>query len=176
MNIDLGIYATPLLTLLIAYSLAVRLNTSAGQRVQAAPDHDKANQGGLNMNEETGPISQLVNRIIEDAYVSSATNIYIEPQELQTVVRYRIAGICRVRLRLQKDVGPRLVRRLKLMSDLDIAQSRLPQEGQIDFKRFTRRNIDLALCVITTPLYEGEGAAIRLFTPVPKRRHAVLPS
>jgi type IV pilus assembly protein PilB len=112
--------------------------------------------------EESGPIIQLANRIIEDAYFAGTSDIHIEPQEKEVFVRYRIDGVCSEKLRLPKKVGPALVARLKIMSNLDISERRLPQDGRIIFKQFTRKGLDLDLRVSTAPLNHGEGVVMRI--------------
>ena len=112
--------------------------------------------------EESGPIIELSNRIIEEAYFAGTSDIHIEPQEKDVVVRYRIDGVCHEKLRLPTKVGPALVARLKIMCNLDIAERRLPQDGRIVFKQFTKRNIDLDLRVSTAPLNYGEGVVMRI--------------
>jgi type IV pilus assembly protein PilB len=114
------------------------------------------------VNEESGPIIQLANRIIEDAYFSGTSDIHVEPQEKEIIVRNRIDGICHEKLRLPKKVGPALVARLKIMCNLDISERRLPQDGRIIFKQFTKKNIDLDLRVSTAPLNHGEGVVMRI--------------
>ena len=114
------------------------------------------------MNEESGPIAQLANRIIEDAYFSGTSDIHIEPQEKEIIVRNRIDGICHEKLRLPKKVGPALVARLKIMCNLDISERRLPQDGRIVFKQYTKKNLDLDLRVSTAPLNHGEGVVMRI--------------
>ncbi|MBI5689555.1 MAG: type II/IV secretion system protein [Verrucomicrobia bacterium] len=114
------------------------------------------------VNEESGPIIQLGNRIIEDAYFSGTSDIHIEPQEKEVIVRYRIDGICHEKLRLPKKVGPALVARLKIMCNLDISERRLPQDGRIVFKQYTKKNLDLDLRVSTAPLNHGEGVVMRI--------------
>jgi type IV pilus assembly protein PilB len=112
--------------------------------------------------EESGPIIQLGNRIIEDAYYSGTSDIHIEPQEKEIVVRYRIDGVCQEKLRLPAKVGPALVARLKIMCNLDIAERRLPQDGRIVFKQYTKKGIDIDLRVSTAPLNHGEGMVMRI--------------
>ncbi len=114
------------------------------------------------VNEESGPIIQLANRIIEDAYFSGTSDIHIEPQEKEVIVRNRIDGICSEKLRLPKKVGPALIARLKIMCNLDISERRLPQDGRIIFKQYTKKNIDLDLRVSTAPLNHGEGVVMRI--------------
>src|SRR5581483_3182327 len=72
--------------------------------------------------EESAPIIQLANRIIEDAYIAGASDIHIEPQEKELLVRYRVDGICQEKLRLPKQAANALVTRLKIMCNLDIAE------------------------------------------------------
>ena len=114
------------------------------------------------MNEESGPIVQLANRIIEDAYFSGTSDIHIEPQEKEVIVRNRIDGVCSEKLRLPKKVGPALIARLKIMCNLDISERRLPQDGRIIFKQYTKKNLDLDLRVSTAPLNHGEGVVMRI--------------
>jgi type IV pilus assembly protein PilB len=112
--------------------------------------------------EESGTIIQLGNRIIEDAYFAAASDIHIEPQEKDMIVRYRIDGMCQEKLRLPVKVGPALVARLKIMCNLDISERRLPQDGRIVFKQYTKKNLDLDLRVSTAPLNHGEGVVMRI--------------
>jgi len=114
------------------------------------------------VSEESGPIIQLSNRIIEDAYYLGTSDIHIEPWEKEIIVRYRIDGICHEKLRLPKKVGPALVARLKIMCNLDIAERRLPQDGRIVFKQYTKKNVDIDLRVSTAPLNHGEGVVMRI--------------
>jgi type IV pilus assembly protein PilB len=112
--------------------------------------------------EDSGPIIQLSNRIIEDAYFTGTSDIHIEPWEKEIIVRYRIDGVCQEKLRLPAKVGPALVARLKIMCNLDIAERRLPQDGRIVFKQYTKKGIDIDLRVSTAPLNHGEGVVMRI--------------
>jgi type II secretory ATPase GspE/PulE/Tfp pilus assembly ATPase PilB-like protein len=112
--------------------------------------------------EESAPIIQLANRIIEDAYISGASDIHIEPMEKDLLVRYRIDGLCQEKLRLPKQVATALVTRLKIMCNLDISERRLPQDGRIVFKKYTKKNIDIDLRVATGPMNFGEKVVMRI--------------
>jgi type IV pilus assembly protein PilB len=114
------------------------------------------------VSEESGPIIQLSAKIIEDAYFGGASDIHVEPQEKEVIVRYRIDGVCAEKLRLPSRVGPALVARLKIMCNLDISERRLPQDGRIVFKQYTRKGLDLDLRVSTAPLNHGEGVVMRI--------------
>jgi len=112
--------------------------------------------------EDSAPIIQLTNRIIEDAYVSGASDIHIEPMEKDLLIRYRIDGLCQEKLRLPKQVTNAMVTRLKIMCNLDIAERRLPQDGRIVFKKYTKKNIDIDLRVATGPMKDGEKVVMRI--------------
>jgi type IV pilus assembly protein PilB len=112
--------------------------------------------------EDSGPIIQLANRIIEDAYICGASDIHVEPLEKELLIRYRIDGLCQEKLRLPGQVTNALVTRLKIMCNLDITERRLPQDGRIVFKRFTKKNIDIDLRVATGPMNFGEKVVMRI--------------
>ncbi|WOO42411.1 GspE/PulE family protein [Rubellicoccus peritrichatus] len=112
--------------------------------------------------EESAPIVTLANRIVEDAYIQGASDIHIEPQENDLLVRYRVDGVCAEKLKLPKAVAGAIVARYKVMSELDIAEKRLPQDGRIVFKQFTKRNIDIDLRVATAPMNFGEKVVMRI--------------
>jgi type IV pilus assembly protein PilB len=123
---------------------------------------NKAIASGDVESEDSAPIIQLVNRIIEDAYVQGASDIHVEPMEKDMVVRYRIDGLCQEKLRLPKQVSNGLVTRLKIMCNLDISERRLPQDGRIVFKKYTKKNIDIDLRVATGPMNHGEKVVMRI--------------
>ncbi|MGJ3243822.1 MAG: GspE/PulE family protein [Opitutales bacterium] len=112
--------------------------------------------------EESAPVVLLTNRIIEDAYFSGASDIHIEPFERQARVRVRIDGQCRERLTLPNNIARGLLSRLKVMSNLDITERRLSQDGRIAYKFFNRKGIDVDLRLSTCPMNNGEGCVMRL--------------
>ncbi len=123
---------------------------------------EKTMDDGEFTDEESAPVIQLANRIVEDAYISGASDIHIEPQENDLLVRYRVDGVCLEKLRLPKAVSGALSARLKVMSNLDIAEKRLPQDGRIVFKHFTKKNIDIDLRVAIGPMNFGEKIVMRI--------------
>lgn len=112
--------------------------------------------------EVSAPVIQIASRVIEDAYIAGASDIHVEPQENDLLVRYRIDGICVEKLRLPKVVAGALIARFKVMSELDIAEKRLPQDGRIIYKKFTKRKIDIDLRVATGPMNFGEKIVMRI--------------
>jgi len=124
-------------------------------------DESEIAEGALE-DEESAPVITLVNRIIEDAYYSGGSDIHIEPSEKTTRVRVRIDGICHEKLTIPAKVSGALIARIKVMSNLDISEKRLPQDGRIVFKQYTRKNLDIDLRVSTAPLNHGEGVVMRI--------------
>lgn len=123
-----------------------------------------------NDNETSSPIVKLVNQIIEDAYFAGASDIHIEPQEKGLVIRYRVDGVCAEKLSLPLKSCGAIVARIKIMCDLDIAQKRLPQDGRIDFSKFTHKKINIDLRVATCPALFGEKVVMRILD---KRKSAL---
>ncbi|MHC4663360.1 MAG: ATPase, T2SS/T4P/T4SS family [Planctomycetota bacterium] len=114
------------------------------------------------VDEESAPIIKLANRLIEDAYSRGASDIHIEPFENETLVRYRVDGVLGEVAKLPKAALNPLVSRLKIMSELDISERRLPQDGRIKFKNYTRTGIDIDLRVATGPMVWGEKVVMRI--------------
>ncbi|GHC04254.1 GspE/PulE family protein [Cerasicoccus arenae] len=122
-------------------------------------DEEKLEEGDA---EDSAPIIQLANRIIEDAYYSGGSDIHIEPFEKDCRIRVRVDGVLQEKLSVSAKVSGALMARLKIMSNLDIAEKRLPQDGRIIFKHFTRKPINIDLRVSTAPLNHGEGIVMRI--------------
>lgn len=122
--------------------------------------------------EKSAPIILLVNKLIEGAYEAGASDIHVEPQEDEIVIRYRIDGHLQVanRLKPQRLIHP-LVARLKVMSGLDISEKRLPQDGRIVYKDFCRGRFDFDLRVATAPMAFGEKIVMRVID----KQKSVLP-
>ena len=136
---------------------------SVAEVISSAYSADNAEVTAADLeSEESAPIVQLANRIIEDAYISGASDIHIEPMEKELLVRYRIDGLCQEKLRLPKQVSNSLTTRLKIMCNLDISERRLPQDGRIVFKKYTKKNIDIDLRVATGPMSHGEKVVMRI--------------
>ncbi|MEZ5901252.1 MAG: GspE/PulE family protein [Hyphomicrobiaceae bacterium] len=105
------------------------------------------------------PVIRLVNELISSACDQQASDIHIEPRDDCIVVRYRIDGVLQQVNRLTLDLRPALTSRIKIMSRLNIAEQRLPQDGRI---RTTVRGRELDLRVSTMPTLRGESIVMRL--------------
>jgi type IV pilus assembly protein PilB len=105
------------------------------------------------------PIIRLVNLIILEAVRKKVSDIHIEPQEQHTRVRFRIDGALYPAMTPPSHVHAAVVSRIKIISNLDIAERRVPQDGRIDLKIEGR---DISLRVSTVPTMFGEKVVMRI--------------
>ena len=106
------------------------------------------------------PIVKLVNGIFVNAIKSGASDIHIEPYENSLRVRYRVDGVMYTVMNLPIKIRAALTSRVKIMSKLDIAERRLPQDGRIKLKLGKKREIDFR--VSTLPCLFGEKTVLRI--------------
>ncbi len=106
-----------------------------------------------------GPMARLVNSLIVDAVNKRASDIHIEPMENECHVRYRVDGILRLATTVPKGAQPALISRIKVISGLDIAERRKPQDGRTNL-RVDGREIDLRVSIL--PTHFGEKAVMRI--------------
>ncbi|MDP6994282.1 MAG: type II secretion system ATPase GspE, partial [Woeseiaceae bacterium] len=109
--------------------------------------------------DDDAPIIRLINAILTSAIKENASDIHIEPFENRLVVRFRIDGVMQEVLQSRRAVAPLVVSRIKVMSKLDIAEKRLPQDGRISL-RIAGRAVDVR--VSTMPSSHGERVVLRL--------------
>jgi type II secretory ATPase GspE/PulE/Tfp pilus assembly ATPase PilB-like protein len=102
--------------------------------------------------QEDSEVAKLVNKMIRDAHTRGASDIHIEtqPGKVDTKVRFRIDGTCVEYPPISWEHKNTVVSRIKIMSDLDIAERRKPQDGKIKFKRFGGLDIELRVATIPT--------------------------
>ncbi len=109
---------------------------------------------------EEAPIIRLVNGILLKAVKLGVSDIHIEPYEKVFRIRYRLDGNLYKELQLPLEIKNAITSRLKIMSALDIAERRLPQDGRIKLKLSKKRDIDFR--VSTLPVLFGEKVVLRL--------------
>ncbi len=109
--------------------------------------------------EDDAPIIRLINALLTEAIKVNASDIHIEPYENRLVVRLRVDGVLREVLQSRRAVAPLVVSRIKVMSRLDIAEKRLPQDGRISLL-IAGRAVDVR--VSTMPSGHGERVVLRL--------------
>lgn len=113
----------------------------------------------LNDNINDAPTIRLVNSIIERAILERASDIHIEPKEKELQVRMRIDGVLRKILTIPKNLQNSVISRLKIMSGMNIAERRVPQDGRFNVKN-KKREFDLR--VNSLPTVYGEKIVARL--------------
>jgi len=115
------------------------------------------------INENEGTVVQLVNRLIVDAARFKASDIHVEPRKGKepAMVRMRIDGECREILKIPATHIRAVISRIKIMSRLDIAERRKPQDGKIGVK-IQNKTVELRVAVI--PTVDGESAVLRLLS------------
>jgi type IV pilus assembly protein PilB len=115
-----------------------------------AADESVANQA---------PIIKLANALIQQAIVDRASDIHVEPQPKSVRVRYRIDGVLTEAMTIPRNLMAALISRLKIMSDMNIAERRIPQDGRIEI-RHQGKELDLRVSTVPTPY--GEKVVMRI--------------
>jgi len=109
--------------------------------------------------DDDAPIIRFINAVLTEAVKENASDVHIEPYENRLVVRFRIDGVLQEILQTRRAIAPLVVSRIKVMSKLDIAEKRLPQDGRISLK-IAGRAVDVR--VSTMPSGHGERVVLRL--------------
>jgi type IV pilus assembly protein PilB len=130
---------------------------------QEAPQ-DEQGDGKVRRESEAddAPIVRLVHLIITEAVHSRASDIHIEPMTDRVRVRYRVDGVCHVRDDIPKTMQAPVNTRFKIMSGMDIAERRVPQDGRIKM-RVGGSDIDFRVSAL--PSYHGESVVLRILRP-----------
>jgi type IV pilus assembly protein PilB len=108
---------------------------------------------------EEAPVIRIVNNFVSQAIVEDASDIHVEPMENSLRIRYRVDGILHEKQILPKTIQPGIVTRLKIISNMDIAERRVPQDGRLTLK-FEGRPIDFRVSSI--PSIFGEKVVLRI--------------
>lgn len=109
------------------------------------------------------PIVRFINKVLIDAIKQGASDIHFEPYEKNYRVRFRTDGILREMVKPPKNLSARMAARLKIMSQMDISERRVPQDGRIQMKLSRNRAIDFR--VNTLPTLFGEKVVLRILDP-----------
>ena len=127
-------------------------------------DQDAANAEELDTSAvDDAPIVRFVNKVLLDAIKQGASDIHFEPYEKDYRIRFRTDGILREVVKPPKALSPRLSARIKVMSQMDISERRVPQDGRIQMKLSKNRSIDFR--VNTLPTMFGEKIVLRILDP-----------
>ena len=125
-----------------------------------AGDEDLGNDTGVDAKGEDTPVVRFVNRALVEAIRKGASDIHFEPYETDYRVRYRIDGILKTARKAPVKLQARIAARLKVMSQLDIAEKRVPQDGRIKLNISKTKQIDFR--VSTLPTLFGEKVVLRI--------------
>lgn len=117
------------------------------------------NSSDLLTSEESAPIIKFVNTIFYQALKRRASDIHIETHEKKGEVRFRIDGVLSKHIDLDKSIISLVISRIKVISNLDIAEKRLPQDGRTQIK-IAGKSLDVRVSVL--PTYHGERVVMRL--------------
>jgi type IV pilus assembly protein PilB len=144
-------------------ALLGRLNTlqsAVSEAVETSGEEgEEAEVTELRASAEDAPVIKLVYSILGQAVNEGASDIHFEPQEGELRVRFRVDGVLYEAARVPNRMVLGVISRVKIMSDLDIAEKRVPQDGRVSVTVEDRR-VDLR--VTTLPTQRGEGATVRI--------------
>jgi type IV pilus assembly protein PilB len=136
------------------------LNDMDNDNIEVVATEDDINISELERATEDAPVVKLVNAILTDAIKKNASDIHLETYEKSFRVRFRIDGVLYEIMKLPTKLKNALVSRLKIMSELDIAERRLPQDGRIKLRLGQNREMDFRVNVM--PTLFGEKVCLRL--------------
>ena len=146
-------------------SLIGRLNTLQSAVSEAVvegeeeADQESSELSDMQVSAEDAPVIKLVYSILGQAVGEGASDVHFEPHEDDMRVRFRVDGVLREAAHVPKRMVNAVVSRVKIMSDLNIAEKRVPQDGRVSVTVEDRR-VDLR--ITTLPTQRGEGATIRI--------------
>ncbi|HDS08994.1 MAG TPA: type II secretion system protein GspE, partial [Firmicutes bacterium] len=147
------------------YGNAQNLESVVGNLEDVAMDlvqdqeEEQIDTGSLELEAEETPLVKLVNQIIVQAIQRGASDIHIEPYEKDFRIRYRIDGVLQTVMNPPLKIKNSLTSRIKIMSNLDITERRLPQDGKMRIS-VSKRKIDLRVAII--PCVHGEKVVMRI--------------
>jgi type IV pilus assembly protein PilB len=145
-------------------ALIGRLNTLQSAVSEAVTEGEEeedelAAVSDIEVSAEDAPVIKLVYSILGQAVGEGASDVHFEPGEEEMRVRFRIDGVLREAAHVPKRMVNAVISRVKIMSDLNIAEKRVPQDGRVSVTVEDRR-VDLR--ITTLPTQRGEGATIRV--------------
>ncbi|MGE0067806.1 MAG: GspE/PulE family protein, partial [Solirubrobacterales bacterium] len=147
-------------------SLLARLGTLQSAAAEAiiteddvAEEQALAEVSDMQASAEDAPVIKLVYSILAQAVGEGASDVHLEPEEGELRIRFRVDGVLKESAHVPKRMIGAVISRLKIMSELDIAEKRVPQDGRVSVSVEDRR-VDLR--VTTLPTQRGEGATIRI--------------
>jgi type IV pilus assembly protein PilB len=139
------------------------LQSTVAEAIAEDEDEDEEEEAteitDIRASAEDAPVIKLVNSILGQAVTEGASDIHFEPEGGEMRIRFRVDGVLQETARVPKRMVAGVVSRVKIMSDLDIAEKRIPQDGRVGVS-IEDRHVDLRVTTLPTQL--GEGASIRI--------------
>ena len=129
----------------------------------SAGDEDNAADDAMDADIDDTPVVRFVNKVLLDAINKGASDIHIEPYEKSFRIRFRQDGVLHEVAAPPVTMATRLISRVKVMSKMDIAERRVPQDGRIKMALSKKRAIDFR--VNTCPTLFGEKVVLRILDP-----------
>jgi type IV pilus assembly protein PilB len=123
-------------------------------------DQDGDAVSGLKERSEAAPIIDLVDLVVKSAISAGASDVHVEPMEKGVLIRHRLDGLLKEVMDLPKWVHEGLIARLKIMSGMDIAEKRLPQDGRLRVASDTGKDVDFRASTLRT--LHGEKMVLRV--------------
>ncbi|MDD3610003.1 MAG: type IV-A pilus assembly ATPase PilB [Halothiobacillaceae bacterium] len=131
--------------------------------LEISSDDDQGAQAASEADVQDAPVVKFVNKVLLDAIQRKASDIHLEPYEFNFRVRFRIDGMLHEVAAPPKGLSDRIIARVKVMSRMDIAERRIPQDGRIKLNISKTRAIDFR--VNTCPTLFGEKVVLRILDP-----------
>jgi len=139
------------------------MGLGAEASLEIVEEEEKGDITKLESDAKLPPVVQIVNHIFTEAIAKGASDIHIEPYEDRARVRYRIDGLLYEALTLPLKYKDGVISRVKVLTKMDIAEKRLPQDGRIKIQmKLSGRMKNLDIRVSTTPTIFGEKVVMRL--------------
>lgn len=145
-----------------AVTRAITQSYSVQERVEKAVSKIRQEENSLNLEIQTNddaPAVSIVNSLINQAIKERASDIHIEPLDKTVRVRFRVDGVLREIVTFPRHTHSAIISRIKIMSEMDIAEKRMPQDGRIKVNE-AGREIDIR--VSTLPVIAGEKVVMRI--------------
>jgi type IV pilus assembly protein PilB len=127
---------------------------------EASQDEDTASTQDLERQAEEAPVVRMTNMVLVQAIVEGASDVHFNPEEEQLRVRFRVDGVLQDSFNLPRNLQEAVISRIKILSNLDIAEHRIPQDGQMRLRLKDGREVDIR--VSTLPSAYGENVVLRI--------------
>ncbi len=144
------------------YSVQERLKSVIGDMPEKAIEKTATQNAANNEEQNEAPVVQLVQLIITKAVRDGASDIHVEPSSDTLRIRYRIHGRMREEAEPPKSLQAEITSRIKIASNLDVSEKRIPQDGRFSFEV---DNVVIDLRISTLPTIHGEKVVIRILDP-----------